>query len=189
MELLTVIPVDEIVPYGIPFIRSCMARKEGEDPVTLGKFWNYFVDTWMNRYNPKDWNLHSIFNNPAQDAEDIIINRTNNPLERYNRTMNGAFANAHPSMPQFVTHIRQESNNFVRTLSLIQRGKEKAPDHIPVPVPVVPDEYQLFKQHIIATVKRNEAVAASSKRKGSSTAADAGGNAVGDTTTNKRLRC
>ena len=59
--------------------------------------------------------INTIYLNAFQEEEDILINRTNNPLERYNRTLNEMLP-AHPTMAVFVEAIQGESRRFVDLL-------------------------------------------------------------------------
>jgi len=68
-------------------------------------------------YDPELWNVHGMSNR--------IIARTNNPLERFNREMNDAFATPHPNMATFVTTIEQLSRRHVATLEAV-RGRRAA---------------------------------------------------------------
>lgn len=58
----------------------------GEDPEEAGKwdtFWDdYFERQWMNNVPPSSWNIHD-----ASDEVKDFINRTNNPIETYNRRL------------------------------------------------------------------------------------------------------
>ena len=122
MNILTVIPVDEIISKGIPYVRSKI--DETGQKAKLDKFWKYFIQTWMVRYSPEDWNINgAIYNND----DDKLVNRTNNPLERFNRTLNNFFPNGHPSMPQFVEVLKDICNTTLEKLKLIQRGRDTAP--------------------------------------------------------------
>lgn len=44
---------------------------------------------------------------------DRVVARANNPLERFNREMNTAFATPHPNMVTFVTTIEELSRRHV----------------------------------------------------------------------------
>ncbi|ETO61478.1 hypothetical protein F444_20515 [Phytophthora nicotianae P1976] len=56
------------------------------------------LQTNMARPVPVDvWNVHEM------DLD--IVSRTNNPLERFNRELNGAMPSAHSSQPAFVSTI------------------------------------------------------------------------------------
>lgn len=147
LELLTVIPIEEIIQYGIPYIRSQMQIEEQSHKGLLDKFWTYFSDTWLKRYDPKDWNVHHLKQNQAEfNSDDNLINRTNNPLERYNKTMNAAFGhNGHPSMIQFLTQIRSEACNYSKTLDCIRKKVQRAPPHQPCHYMIVPEQYYMFR--------------------------------------------
>ena len=55
LNLLAVIPIEDIENKGIPFIRHKF--DEGQDKSKFDSFWRYFVNTWMTQYNPEDWNI------------------------------------------------------------------------------------------------------------------------------------
>ena len=79
LDLLTVIPQDEVVIKGIPFVRSLI--EDGVSDVELSKwekFWKYFDKQWIPLLDK--WNI-------CDEDGDIInvINRTNNGVESYNR--------------------------------------------------------------------------------------------------------
>ena len=56
----------------------------------------YFIKTWAMDYEPKFWNVHAF----TKDTEKLI-NRTQNPVERYNRHLNEILP-VHPSVPTLV---------------------------------------------------------------------------------------
>jgi hypothetical protein len=83
IDLLTIIPIKEIKKYGIPYLKSVIVARddyEGTPEVKERwvKFWDYFQKIWMTRFKPEDWNVNVKF----------VMNRTNNPIERYNREVN-----------------------------------------------------------------------------------------------------
>lgn len=43
------------------------------------------------------------------DANVEIVNRTNNPLEAYNRRLADTFGDAHPSLLEFVQVLKEEA--------------------------------------------------------------------------------
>jgi len=136
INILLIIPIDEIVTKGIPFVRSLV--DESEYKTAYHNFWNYFTKTWMNDYNPQLWNLNSF-----AESDDILMNRTNNPLERYNRRLNELIS-AHPAMPIFVNAIKNESLYYVQLLKDIQQRKIKPRRHQEVVIPPIPLEYESF---------------------------------------------
>lgn len=72
----------------------------------------YFRRTWINRFTPEVWNEYEIIN--------IIVTRTNNPLERSNREIYAAFATPHPNMATFITATKALSSRYVATLDPVE---------------------------------------------------------------------
>ena len=144
MNFITSIPVDDIGLYAIPYIRACMAEYEKIHKQALDEFWKYFFFTWMRRYDPKHWNIHAI-EKAKVDPRDVIINRTNNASERYNRTLKNRFPCAHPSMIDFVCAIRNESHNYVQQLRFISEGKLQPVPHESVTLYPIPDDYTALR--------------------------------------------
>ena len=71
----TVVPLSEIVNKAIPFIRDNF--DEGKFSKQFDKFWTYFTRYWMSDFMGILWNITNI---PADKFEDVVINRTNNPI-------------------------------------------------------------------------------------------------------------
>ena len=138
MDILTVIPIEEIIPKGIPYIRANFNERGNREK--FDQFWTYFVNTWIRNYPPDLWNYTN-----TPNARDNMVNRTNNPLERYNRTLNQAFPCAHPTMDHFVSTINKEARRYARLLLDIQRGHANPPTHAPVPTVVIPRAYHMFQ--------------------------------------------
>jgi hypothetical protein len=138
MNILTVIPINEIIKKGIPYCRSKI-NEDGQES-KLHAFWKYFEKTWCNEYDPNLWNYSGI-----ENPEDTLINKTNNALERFNRRLNDAFPTAHPSMSQFVEVIKEISVDYVEKLVQIKHGHLKAPIHQPVTMYSIPPDYVTFK--------------------------------------------
>lgn len=120
MELLTVIPVSEIENKGIPFMRSTFNEKQ-EDREKFNAFWTYFTKNWLIRYPPEDWNVCG----KDDKKKAIMVNRTNNSLERYNGTLQGRFKQSHPGVEYFVREMRQLSMLQVDTYSHLSNNREK----------------------------------------------------------------
>ena len=56
LNLLTVVPIPEIIPKGIPFIKATFDEKHYKPQ--FDAFWNYsFIKTWMADYPPELWNF------------------------------------------------------------------------------------------------------------------------------------
>ena len=67
-----------------------------------------------------------------EDREESLICRTNGALERFNRELNHAFPNAHPSMSEFVSNsIRRISADKYTQYDRVAKGREKSPVHQP----------------------------------------------------------
>jgi hypothetical protein len=96
------------------------------------------LNTWLKRYKIDTWN---IYNSHITDPRSEMINRTNNPLERFNRTMNENFPTPHPSLLQFINVIKEISVSRHADLLLIARNDRAAPVHQPVRVEILPKDY------------------------------------------------
>ncbi|OWZ16290.1 hypothetical protein PHMEG_0009931 [Phytophthora megakarya] len=81
--------------------RDCRARCIGYSRDNWKKFWKYFKNIWIHKFKPEWWNINGI--------HEDIVNRTNNPLERYNRILNSAFSGAHPDITRFISVIEEQS--------------------------------------------------------------------------------
>ncbi|POM81478.1 Hypothetical protein PHPALM_542 [Phytophthora palmivora] len=106
VDSLTVIPRDRIDPTGL----TTALRERGTEysPAKRVDFWAYFHKTWLETYKPHLWNVHGI--------QQMIVNRTNNPLERFNRNLNGAFLISHPNILTFVRVIGDHASHYVTLL-------------------------------------------------------------------------
>jgi hypothetical protein len=93
----------------------------------------------LKKYSPTLWNVHN---------NDNIINRTNNPLERYNRRINKVFPVAHPNILSFLETIKKESNEYVSMFNLIKSGRMSSPKHLPVTYATIPADYYSFPSNI-----------------------------------------
>ena len=139
MNILTVIPIEEILTKGIPYCRC--GFDESSHQVQFNSFWSYFISTWMVRYNPRVWNVHSFV---TENSEFTLINRTNNPLERFNRKMNDSFPTPHPTMTSFVETFRMIFDGCVTDLARIAKGSMAKPVHLPVTVYPIPESYRSY---------------------------------------------
>jgi len=78
----------------------------------------------------------------------VIINRTNNYLERFNRRLNEACAvhsRRRPKMPVFVEiMLKQVCYEYVEQIERIVSGHESRPIHEAVFIPIIPQDYTLF---------------------------------------------
>jgi len=140
-ELVTVVPINEIIRKCIPYIRSHFP--EGEYKSNFDAFWRYFLSTMMNRYDPNDWNIERFI---GSNDPDVLIQRTNNPLERFNRRLNEAFSEGKPSMIEFVETIKQICQEYIEEMEAIKRnrGRNVRARREPVHIMTVPEDYASF---------------------------------------------
>jgi hypothetical protein len=165
IELLTVLPVNQILQLGIPYIRQQTAALEAANP-RLTQFWDYFVATWLKKYKPEDWNLNKVVAQSAPTAvqDFVCINRTNNALERHNRALNERFPNAHPNVMTFVNTIRLMATEMKNSLDRIQRGMEQPIDHDDLTLPKIPIGYYIYANGALEEAKRLQLEALEKKR-------------------------
>ncbi|KAF0991488.1 hypothetical protein HZS_4316 [Henneguya salminicola] len=95
IELLTVVPIDEITTV-LRYISTLTVLQP-----ELTSFCSYLDLTWRRRFEPQLWNISNINDNN-------IAGRTSNALERYHRRIGKHFANAHPNLASFILIIRTE---------------------------------------------------------------------------------
>ena len=126
LDVLTVIPPNEILSKGIPYVKSIIEKElvKQSDKDKWKLFWEtYFIKYWMSSERfIKCWNIHS-----EDDSHLDLQNRTNIALERYNRTLNDKLSSPHPSLLQFVTTMEEEGRLQVRRLDDIRNGKVEPP--------------------------------------------------------------
>ena len=106
MDILTVIPVNEIEKKGIPFVKDNLKEAifNNDDAKKMDTYWKYFSKFWMSSTNMiKSWNINDYNGNIN------TLKRTNNGLERYNRSMKSLFNAGTPSFGDFVNTMREES--------------------------------------------------------------------------------
>ena len=79
----------------------------------LSKYWDYFESQWCRHSDPNIWNVSALVGKMDDRNKQLLVNRTDNPLERHNRDMKMDFPSAHPSLMDFVYAIRDKSNGYV----------------------------------------------------------------------------
>jgi hypothetical protein len=85
LDMLCVIPHNEIEKYGIPFLWLVL-EKDADDEMLekLVIFWHYFEKQWLRIRN--SLNIIDKNGKPAK-----MINHTNNTVESYNHGLNNLF--------------------------------------------------------------------------------------------------
>jgi hypothetical protein len=133
LDILTVLPVGEIEEKGIPYVRSLINCDGSRGK--WNEFWRYFVTTWMQKYPVESWNIHEMLQLNSE-----IVNRTNNPLESYNRAFTSEFNRSHPPLMAFLDVCKKESYKYVRQFNDVRAGIQEPPRHAEEPsYPSIPE--------------------------------------------------
>ncbi|POM80282.1 LOW QUALITY PROTEIN: Hypothetical protein PHPALM_1901, partial [Phytophthora palmivora] len=109
LDMLTVIAPEKIAIEGVAWAKSkikaqCETKGLCYSRGKWIKFWQYFARTWLEMYPPELRNICGV--------QRKIVNRTNNPLERFHRELN-ARIKPHPSVKQFVRVIERIAFEYV----------------------------------------------------------------------------
>ena len=156
LDMLCIIPRDEIEKYGIPFLRSKF--EDGADHDSVEKwdiFWKYFGKQWLPIV--ESWNIID------ENGETLEIrNHTNNAIESYNRRFNGLFTSK-PSLIVFVQIVEEESRKQFTRLDEIRTGKARPSELLEVSIPSVNEGYAPFKARL--NKKKKEASRKKSAKK------------------------
>ena len=159
INFLCVLSYEEISKE-IAYIRFKM--EEGSFVKLFDQYWRYFLKTWMRKtrhhqdktglYLFTSWNIFHLIDKNGEiteneDGVDVMVNRTNNPLERFNRRMNESIP-IHPTMQVFVQGIKDICNDYVDQMvaAKLQRGRKQG-NHAPVNVPEIPADFKSFVYH------------------------------------------
>lgn len=159
INFLCVLSYEEI-PKGIAYIRFKM--EEGSFVKLFDQYWRYFLKTWMRKtrhhqdktgiYLFTSWNISHLIDKNGEiieneDGVNVMVNRTNNPLERFNRRMNESIP-IHPTVQVFVQGIKDICNDYVDQMFAVklQRGRKQG-NHAAVNVPEIPADFKSFVYH------------------------------------------
>ena len=93
------------------------------------------------KYDTKYWNIYYVLQFQLESSETILINRTNNPLERLNGIINNTIPNAHPSMLQFLKAIQYVAMWYFKEDDNVRNHFAKTPIHQPPTIPDIPEDY------------------------------------------------
>ena len=78
------------------------------------------------------------------DGYSVMVNRTNNPLERFNRKLNEKITR-HPTLTVLIDALKEITGDYVQTMEHIKYKKYKPMKHLPVPIPKIPEDFADFK--------------------------------------------
>ena len=121
----------KLLKYAMAFLRRTTTDDEKH-----ARFWRYFEATWMTKYPVEMWSYWN--------SRSGMVSRTNNALERYNRTLGEMCVHAHPSTVNLVQIIRDQFALYSAKMNNIRRGTEKVPQHDGFIMPTVPSEFLEF---------------------------------------------
>ena len=138
LNIQTVVSVDEIIVKAIPYIRHKFYEKTYFHK--FEQFWNYFIKMRMKTYDPKQRNINHIISNEIEDADSVFNNRTNNPLERFNRVLNDELRE-HPTVAGFITNLKEIIQKYLDIIARIKGGKILKTKHKKTTVTPMPDDY------------------------------------------------
>jgi hypothetical protein len=141
LRVLTIIDENEVLTKGVAYVRSKI--DEAEYKAIYDAYWyGYFPNTWITTFEVGKWN---VFRHLGR-KDDVLVNLTNNPLERFNGILGAKFGGTHhPSMEEFVTVIRDVSIEYAERLDSIRAKKTKKPAPATANIPVLPDDYAAFQ--------------------------------------------
>lgn len=94
----------------------------------------------MQSYGADLWNVENM-TTAGVDQQ----NRTNNPLESYNRAFGERFSVKHPSLFSFVETAKEEGRRFVQLIDDVKQNRRDPPRHAQSVEPRVPNDFDQFK--------------------------------------------
>lgn len=147
LDTLTVVPEAGIRTKGIPFVTHSLNSRvdKQKNKGKWNSFWTYFTRTWMSAYPESCWNISVMLSDNVE-----IVNRTNNPLECYNRLVAERCGVAHPILLAFVETLKEESLSYVTLLDDIRHKRQEPPRHAQeIRYPYVPALYDPGRQSFI----------------------------------------
>lgn len=149
LDMLTVIPRHKVPVQGVEWVKEkirsqCVRQNIGHSTAKWEQFWSYFDRTWIKKFPPTYWNVEGF--------TDKIINRTNNPLERFSRELNAAIPTPHPDLPSFVSIIEMVARRYTNRHFDINHGNGRStmPPRrlISIPTPIsLPDLPKNDEEH------------------------------------------
>ena len=156
INFLTVID-PTLMAKAIRYIRANM--NEGEWESVFNKFWTYFEKIWMRltphhtdkgRFLVTSWNIFHLIKTDGslkqtEEGCDVMVNRTNNPLERFNKTMNERVPK-HPTVTNFVDCVKRITHDYVCQMEATRKGLgRKMAKRAPVNIPKIPADFISFE--------------------------------------------
>ncbi|GMF51835.1 unnamed protein product [Phytophthora fragariaefolia] len=94
----------------------------------------------MQSYGADLWNVESM---TAAGVD--LQNRTDNPLESYNRAFSDRFSVKHPSLLSFVETAKEEARRFVQLIDDVKQNRRDPPRHAQSVEPRIPNDFDQFE--------------------------------------------
>ncbi len=142
LQILTHISRQELESKGLPYFIHWLTKHQIYNQHL--KHWNsyfiYFKKTWLNLYAYETWNIYHLI---QDDKLRLLSNRTNNPLESYNRQFKNLFSASNPNMAHYVEQLKSEANRYVQRIEEIKKDRASFIERDAVRV-TLPDEYVEF---------------------------------------------
>ena len=88
-------------------------EEKSHEITSFNHFWNdYFIPNWVDEdtriHFITTWNMFNIINLDKETKDTILINKSNNALESYNKHLNEQCKHSHPTMSHFVQIIKED---------------------------------------------------------------------------------
>ncbi|ETI50575.1 hypothetical protein F443_05901 [Phytophthora nicotianae P1569] len=93
----------------------------------------------MERYDATTWNVQEMMRVGVD-----VINRTNNPLEKYNRDFASRMS-THPGLLAFIEGTKREAARYIRRIEDIKHLRQTASQHAPPAKLEIPEDYESFE--------------------------------------------
>lgn len=119
LDLLTVVPAKNLAK-GIKHVQGLINTDGAKKP--WADFWRYFERTWVKSFPFDTWNVSKMLASKIK-----MINRTNNPLESYNRFFGDMFPVHHPTLLHFLEVIKAEAQEKLRDFNDVRGGVKQPP--------------------------------------------------------------
>ena len=146
LDLLCIIPRDEIIKYGIPYVWAKVECGQSEETVQKwDEFWKYFRKQWLSKAVPvSSWN---ICENTGNSKYIQMVNRTNNALDQYNKRFNALFPKK-PSLIEFVQIAEAESRYQADMLQQVRTNRQEEVERDEPTIPIIDPAYYVFKNNM-----------------------------------------
>jgi hypothetical protein len=137
IDLLIIIPINEIESKGIPYVRSLLeVNATASEKKQWNDFWQYFNKQWMPIVAA--WNIES-----KDGGYKDLVSKTNNGLERYNRKVNEIFP-TRPDLEKFCVVLKKEVIDVAQNVNDIRTGRSRKPRREECQIPELSSDYVNF---------------------------------------------